>query len=71
MTMMLVDHDFCMPRYLLRMVDNYLRDRRKDIVTLWIAGRTGQMAVMAAAAQCSVLGPDLWNASYDLSLIHI
>ena len=50
-----------MPRYL-RIVDNYLRDR-----VLFDGTREGQgkMAVTAGAAQVSVLGPDLWNASYN------
>lgn len=57
-----LEHTFNVPKYLLRMIDDYLRDR-----TLLYSTKTGnkQAAVTAGAAQGSILGPDLWNASYD------
>ena len=57
-----LDQDFCVPKYLRRMVDNYIRDR-----ALLYRTQEGQrqMAVTTGAAQMSVLGLDPWNASYD------
>lgn len=50
------------PPYLLRMVDSYLKDRE-----LLYETKDGVKArrVTAGAAQGSILGPELWNISYD------
>lgn len=50
-----LDHEFCVLRYLLWMVNNYIRDRALLYGTL-----EGQQQ-MAGLGQSSVLGPDLWN----------
>ena len=53
---------FRIPTYLLRMIRDYLCDR-----TLLYDTTSGCRIkeVTAGAAQGSILGPDLWNASYD------
>lgn len=57
-----LEEDYRVPGYLLRMMDDYLADRTLVYDTL---DGPRSMAVTAGAAQGSVLGPDLWNASYD------
>lgn len=54
--------DFQVPGYLMRIIDDYLRNR-----SLLYQTKDGKrkIKVTAGAAQGSILGPDLWNASYD------
>lgn len=53
---------FNVPRYLLRIVANYLQDR---YILYESEEGIHQSKLSAGAAQGSVLGPDLWNAMYD------
>lgn len=53
---------FRVPEYLMKMIRDYLRDR--SLVYDTTEGpRTKE--ITAGAAQGSILGPDLWNATYD------
>lgn len=57
-----LERSFKVPTYLLDMIRDYLRDR-------WLLYDTTQgqrkRRITGGAAQGSVLGPDLWNATYD------
>lgn len=53
---------FRLPPYLLRMVCSYLKDRELLYHT---QGGLKHKTITSGAAQGSILGPDLWNASYD------
>ena len=53
---------FQVPQYLLRMVKHYLWDR---VLLYDTKEASREKTVTAGAAQGSILGPDLWNASYD------
>lgn len=53
---------FHMPDYLLRMIHSYLQDRKLIFETT--EGKFNK-EISGGAAQGSILGPDLWNASYD------
>lgn len=57
-----LEHTFKVPRYLLRMTDDYLRNR-----TLRYESTEGrkEKTISAGATQGFVLGPDLWNVAYD------
>jgi hypothetical protein len=57
-----LEQSFRVPEYLMRILHDYLRDRTLIYDT---EGGKRMIAVTAGAAQGSVLGPDLWNASYD------
>lgn len=54
--------DFTVPPYLLRVIDDYFKNRYLLYETKEGWQRT---AVTAGVAQGSILGPDLWNAAYD------
>jgi hypothetical protein len=57
-----LEHTFNLPGYLLAMVRDYLRDRQLLYETdRGLVSRT----ITSGAAQGSVLGPSLWNVSYD------
>ena len=55
-------NDFAVPKYLMRVMKSYLSDRVLLYETLQ---GTRSRKVTAGAAEGSVLGPDLWNISYD------
>ena len=54
--------DFSVPKYLLRMIGAYLKDR---ILVYGTEDGPRTKEVTAGAAQGSVLGPELWNIAYD------
>ena len=53
---------FHVPEYLLRILRSYLRDRELIFQT---SDGPRRRIITAGAAQGSILGPDLWNISYD------
>lgn len=53
---------FRMPRYLLRILNSYLQDR---VLLYETTEGERQKNITAGAAQGSILGPDLWNITYD------
>lgn len=57
-----LEKSFHIPKYLLRMIDDYVRNR-----VLIYETKEGyrRKTITSGAAQGSILGPDLWNASYD------
>lgn len=57
-----LENIFKVPHYLLRIIQSYLRDRELMYDT---AEGPRRRKITAGAAQGSILGPDLWNASYD------
>lgn len=54
--------DFGVPQYLMRMIRDYLKDR---ILLYNTSGGPREYKITSGAAQGSILGPDLWNATYD------
>lgn len=57
--------NFNVPDYLMRMVRSYFRNRTLIYNTIQGSKR---IQVTSGAAQGSILGPELWNASYDFIL---
>lgn len=55
-------NNFAVPYYLMKIIGNYLKNRE-----LWYSTTNGSRTkrITSGAAQGSILGPDLWNASYD------
>lgn len=54
--------NFNVPSYLMKMTRSYLNDR---VLTYNTSGGPKKMQITSGAAQGSILGPDLWNVSYD------
>ena len=54
--------NFRVPQYLLHIIGDYLRDR---FIVYKTEDGLKRKELTAGAAQGSILGPDLWNASYD------
>lgn len=54
--------DFQVPAYLMKIISSYLSDR---VLTYNTSSGRKRAQVTSGAAQGSILGPDLWNASYD------
>ncbi|KAM8707458.1 hypothetical protein ACLKA7_011527 [Drosophila subpalustris] len=50
------------PRYLMKMTRSYLSDR---VLLYDTSDGSRQLAITSGAAQGSILGPDLWNDTYD------
>lgn len=57
-----LERNFKVPGYLMKMIRNYLKDR---VLIYNTSECTKRMQVTSGAAQGSILGPDIWNASYD------
>lgn len=60
-----LENDFQVPEYLLRMLGDYLSDRNLVYET---SESTRKKKITSGAAQGSVLGPEIWNISYDAIL---
>lgn len=57
-----LEQDFGVPEYLIRIIEDYLRDRS---ITYLTADGEKHRRITAGAAQGSILGPDIWNYTYD------
>lgn len=53
---------FAVPQYLMQIIGNYLKDR---VLVYNTSSGPKEYQITSGAAQGSILGPDLWNASYD------
>ena len=54
--------EFQVPQYLLRLIGDYLKDR---FIFYDTEDGPRRKELTAGAAQGSILGPDIWNASYE------
>lgn len=57
-----MERTFNVPKYLLRMIRSYLKER---VLVYDTEEGERRREITAGAAQGSILGPDLWNVSYD------
>lgn len=63
-----LEQSFCVPAYLLQVLDDYLRVRA--LVNPILKGQR-KMIVVSGAGRKSVLGPDLWNVGRTIDIAHL